>query len=69
MYRLIVLEIHIKPDIPVAEGVGERKTTSRPALMTCALPEMMVPVASCSSAADDDSMSEMTCCDMKTRKV
>ena len=38
--------------------------------MSCALPEMVVPVAFCSSAADDeDSISEMTCCNMKTRKV
>jgi len=37
--------------------------------MTCALPEMVVPVAFCKSAVDEkDSMSEMTCCNMKTGK-
>ena len=38
--------------------------------MICALPDMVVPIAFCSCAAlDEDSMSEMTCCDMKTRKI
>jgi hypothetical protein len=38
--------------------------------MTCALPEMVVPTAFCRSAVDDeDSMSEMACCSMNTRKV
>ena len=37
--------------------------------MSCGLPEMVVPVAFCSSAADDDDSMRMTCCNMKTRKV
>ena len=33
-------------------------------------PDMAAPMAFCSSAAlDEDSMSEMMCCNMKTRKV
>ena len=38
--------------------------------MICALPDMVVPMAFCSCATlDEDSMSEITCCDMKTSKV
>ena len=34
-----------------------------------ALPDMVVPIAFCSSAAlDEDSMGEMMCCNMKTKK-
>ena len=37
--------------------------------MSCAPPDMVVPTACCSCAAlDEDSMSEMTCCNEKTRK-
>ena len=37
--------------------------------MTCALPDMVVPIAFCSCAVDEEgSMSEITCCDMKTGK-
>ena len=44
--------------------------TSRPALMTCVLPEMVVPIAWCRSVADNtDSMSEMACYSKSTRKV
>jgi hypothetical protein len=43
---------------------------SWPALMTCALPEMVVPIALCRSAVDDeDSMSGMMSYNMATRKV
>ena len=35
--------------------------------MTCAFPDMVVPIAFCSCAAlDEDSMSEMACCNKKT---
>ena len=34
--------------------------------MNCGLPEMVVPIAFCRS---EDSMSEMTCCNMKTKDV
>ena len=38
--------------------------------MTSAPPDMVVPMAFCSSAVnDEDSMSGMMCCNMKTRKV
>ena len=44
--------------------------SQQPVFMSCALPEMVVLVAFCSSAADDeDSMSEMGCCNMKTRRA
>ena len=37
--------------------------------MTCAPPDMVVPIAFCSKAVDDEySMNEMRCCNMKTRK-
>ena len=38
--------------------------------MTCAFPEMVTLEAFCSSPVDDEnSMSEMRCCNMETRKV
>ena len=38
--------------------------------MTCALPEMVVPIAFGKNAVDDeDSMRKMACCNMNTRKV
>ena len=38
--------------------------------MTCALPEIVVPIAFCSSAAlDEDSMSGTTRCNMSARKA
>ena len=38
--------------------------------MSCALPDIVVPIAFCSSAAvDEDSISEMTCGNMKTREI
>ena len=43
---------------------------SRPALLTCALPEMVAPIAFGRNAADDeDCMSEMARCNMNTTKV
>ena len=38
--------------------------------MTCAFPDMVVPMACCSCAAlDEDSMSEMACCNKKTEEL
>jgi len=38
------------------------------ALMTCAPPDMVVPMAFCNMAVDDE-RSMMTCCNMKNRRA